>query len=396
MKSEIERIQHGFRSAEDEPLFQQPISDPSVQPDRVSPSVEGYFRIPAIWVSDTPDPPPSTTLDPRDHHATMVDKCLSCGIKVRVQENGTFLFDFESWSLAPQLSIPGFRIPDPNLPYRPPMKTIAAETKAENYAALRAQVMNVHQACLATSERTVRRRSAEIGLPVTSWNTLKGISFDTAIAYRDDTEDVRALARNSLSNKFGIRREQSSARRIIEVGTIDHSLELLDSILGHEDRILIEMIEAIYIAAARASENRLGEAITLAWGVCEQLLSSAWTNLLEDKSTGNRMSKKRKQKLYSRDFTASVITEVLEMTDRIDQDLYRLLEEVRRCRNKWVHEMQSPTQDQLYSALKSAQKLARSIKGIHLDFDASSRGGVPQWTVSNLKIHKAHERQQKR
>jgi hypothetical protein len=43
---------------------------------------------------------------------------------------------------------------------------------AEGFAVLRAQVMNVHQACLTTAEVVVKRGSGIMGFPVTAWNTM--------------------------------------------------------------------------------------------------------------------------------------------------------------------------------------------------------------------------------
>lgn len=128
-----------------------PRADPGIVPDRVSPAVEGYFRIPAVWIGDAPDPESVRILNPSIHHAVMLRKALRSGVEVLVRRDGTFLFDFSGWSSAPVTVIPGYRAPDP--PYRPPTDHARARDSAETYAVLRAQVMNAHQACLTTSER---------------------------------------------------------------------------------------------------------------------------------------------------------------------------------------------------------------------------------------------------
>jgi hypothetical protein len=67
----------GFRRAEDENLFRQRANDPAIVPDRVSPSVEGYFRIPAVWIGETPEPSIVAVLNPAIHHAAALGKDLS-------------------------------------------------------------------------------------------------------------------------------------------------------------------------------------------------------------------------------------------------------------------------------------------------------------------------------
>ena len=377
----MDEVPRGFRSAEDESLFKKPTDDPAICSDRVSPAVEGYFRIPAVWVGEAPDPVLVVNLNPRIHHAVVLNTRLSCGIDVRVLRDGTFLFDFSSWPIAPQIMIPGYRVPNPGQSHRIPFDTTRAENTAEEHAVLRAQTMNVHQACLATSEKVVKRRSAEIGSPLTSWNTFKGISLETAIPYVDDTEDVRALSRNVLNNKDQVYREQPHPRRILELDVIEHSLATLDQILSAHDTALIHMIEAAYLAACRCIEKRFGEAITLAWGVCEQLLSSAWQELKDEIKSSDRMRKKRKNKLEGRDYTVSVMTEILEMNDRIDHDLYLLLEDTRRTRNNWAHNMLTPTVNDADKAIRAAERLFGQVKGIHVSLGFFGRGGVPQWNI---------------
>ena len=288
-------VPQGFRLAEYEPLFKKLPDDPTIILDRVTAAVEGYFRIPAVWVGELPAPESVLTLNKQIHHAVVLRKNLDSGIEVVVQRDGTFLFDFSSWSHAPQVIIPGYRILKPKGPYRAPSESSSAESKAEAYAVLRAQVMNVHQSCLSTSEQQVKHRSALMGFPVTAGNTLKGLTFNVYY-YRDDIEDARALARNVINNKDGVQREHPLPRRVLELKVVEHSLRLLDQILLADDTALIQMVEAAYLAACRHSEGRLGEAVTLAWGVCEQLLSSAWEKLLSDTGNTSRMPDKRKKK----------------------------------------------------------------------------------------------------
>lgn len=375
-------MQQGFRSAEDEPLFKKLANDPAIVPDTITPGVEGYFRIPAVWIGEIPDPTSVHVLNPQIHHALVLAKHLRCGIQVRVQRDGTFLFDFSSWSHAPQIEIPGYRIPNPKDSYKQPKETSSAESKSEEHAVLRAQVMNVHQSCVATSEKVVKRRSAQMGFPVAAYNTLKGLTFTQSVHYREDIEDVLALARNVINNKDRVPRQEPFPRRVLEIEVIEHSLELLDQILTRQDTALIQMIEAAYLAGCRSSEGRFGEALTLAWGVCEQLLSSAWDALLNDTNVDGRMPVSRKNKLTGRDYSASVIAEMLEINNRIDHKLYLDLEVARKSRNSWTHEMQEPSMHEVGTAIRCMESLFRQVKNIHLSLQLSGpRGGVPQWNI---------------
>ena len=377
----MDEIPRGVRLPEDEHLFRLKQTDPFIEIDKVTPAVEGYFRIPAIWVEAAPEPELVRSLNPPVHHAIVLKKKLRCGIEAWVQRDGMFLFDFKEFAVAPQVTIPGFRKPNPNGPYRSPEATLIAEQKAERYAVLRAQIMNVHQACLATSEQVVRRRSAMMGFPVTSWNTHKALTLNTPPAYQDDIENLHAFGHNVLNNKDRVPRAGPLPRRVIELDVIDHSLSLLDSVLEKNEATLVQLVEAAYMSACRSVEKRFGEALVLAWGVCEQLVSHEWSKLIDAKhpSAVDRMPRDRRKKLEGREYTASVMVEMLELAGYVDHELYRKLEIARKARNKWAHEMRAPTELEVSVAISAVERMLGESKGLQLQLQTSGRGGVPKW-----------------
>lgn len=130
----MERLPLSNRNPDDDRHFKRPTDDPSVVPDRVSASVEGYFRIPAIWIGATPHPDTVRELNPDIHHEIVLEKTLSCGIEVCILRDGTFLFDFTSWSLAPQTIITGYKMPLPvPSPHQPPAEHIELQHKVALY-----------------------------------------------------------------------------------------------------------------------------------------------------------------------------------------------------------------------------------------------------------------------
>ena len=351
----------------------------------VYPQASSWKHAPQIMIPGyrTPGPqmphrPPKETADASEKsekYAVLRAQVMNWGALRNVYPQAS------SWKHAPQIMIPGYRTPGPQMPHRPPKETADASEKSEKYAVLRAQVMNVHQSCLATSERLIKRRSSQMGLPLTAADTLKGLTFGACIAYRDSI-DAQTLVRNALNNKDGIIRQHPFLRHVLEIEVIAHSLDLLDQILLAEGTDLIQMIEAAYMAACRCAEGRFGEAVTLAWGVCEQLLSTAWETLLNDTRDAGRMPARRRKKLKDRDYTASVITEMLELGMRIDHDLYRHLEEARKSRNQWTHDMCEPSIGQVRDAIRAVEGLFRQTKGIHLSFQLSGPSpGVPGWNI---------------
>ena len=90
----MEEPPSGYRRPEDEALFRQQTEDTSIEPDLVTPAVEGYFRIPAVWVGQEPPRRSGHSDQSSESDREVLRQHLSCGIEACVKENGTFLFDF--------------------------------------------------------------------------------------------------------------------------------------------------------------------------------------------------------------------------------------------------------------------------------------------------------------
>lgn len=222
------------------------------------------------------------------------------------------------------------------------------------------------------------RRSAGMGFPVGASSTQKAISLKATPYYHDDVEDIHALARNVLNNKEHVARDRPLGRRTIELQVIECSLTLLDQILSQNDVGIIQIVEGAYISACRSRERRFGEALVLAWGVCEQAVSREWIKLIESGPSG-RVSKERRGKLTGRDYTASVMVEMLEISSRISHDLYRSLEIARKARNRWAHEMRAPKESEVGIAIRAMEEMLLNTFNLTLQLQSGGRGGVPLW-----------------
>ena len=354
--------------------------DSAIVSETITPAIEGFFRVPPIWVGEKPAPESVRTLNPQVHHSVIVETELDSGVIVRVQRDGTFLYDFSSWRLAPQIVIPGYVHPGANVPHRLAVETDKALLAAEEFSVQRARFINVHQACLATSELILRQLNDQMGIPVDAQNTLKGQSFHDAVSYNENVTDVHSLARNTANNRYTVLPNRLIPRRVVDVEVVEHSLESLSQILRKDDTTLLQLIDSLYGAAQSYVERRAGEAVVVAWTVCEQLLSEAWFSLLNDTKSQRRMTGRRRKKLEGLDYTASVKIETLEIQGRIDYELYGRLEEARRARNGWVHGMKEPSYLDVWNTFGAAQLLLHKLRGVGIQLTLTDpRSGVPDW-----------------
>jgi hypothetical protein len=68
-----------------------------------------------------------------------------------------------------------------------------------------------------------------------------------------------------------------------------------------------------------------------------------------------------------RDFTISIVSEILSLLDLIPSDLYQRLAPVRRARNDWMHALTPVSGSASAQSLHVAFDLLRAVDGIDLD-----------------------------
>jgi len=346
-----------------------------VVPASSSASVEGYYRLPAVWVGEMPESSSVLTLNPSVHHAAAFDGQVAENLRVRVQRNGLFLFDFSSWLHALPVHILSYTeiFGDPV-----PERIQEAEIRAEDISVYRARVMNVHQAFMATAEQ-ICGEVGMMGFPIHAWNTYKARDMHgESQQYGDDIEDIHALSRNVLDNSYHTVRDAPLPRRLIKLEVVGKSFELLSRVLSHPDvSSLIDIVELLFVGAHRSIEKRFGESVVLSWTVCEQLINIAWTRLLDSNAIDGdvrRINKDRRRKLQGRDYTASVMSEFLELSRQISYSLFERLDIARKARNNWAHKLQTPSQEAAYTSLDAAQELFQILFDIPLSLQSGGRG----------------------
>jgi hypothetical protein len=93
------------------------------------------------------------------------------------------------------------------------------------------------------------------------------------------------------------------------------------------------------------------------------------------------MTRDRKKKLLGRDYTASVMVEMLELHGQLTGSLYKNLEIARKARNNWAHDMAVPTTGDVWACQQAIQELL-SRKGIQLWLQSGFRGaGGAAWPL---------------
>jgi hypothetical protein len=281
-------------------------------------AVAGYYYFPPIWIGDTgQDLVEQIPVEVR--HERVLFKELGNGIQVTVSRDGMFLFDFSRWpddSTGRQTTVTGY--------------DAAAEALFR-----RLLVLNTHVACLHWA--LLRQQRFVIPKMVVSPSTVVMADSLDATTLGSPDSRIRALASGGSRSFQGVGSgaaqffEVKSESRSIGVSeaALRQSLDPLEEVLSKDFPRVAELTE-LYLKACRAAEEfDFSLSHTISWAICEKLLSVLWARYVDARATNDtgpktdpkRINRDRRDTLTAgRDFTASVIGEILELADELPLD----------------------------------------------------------------------------
>jgi hypothetical protein len=180
-------------------------------------------------------------------------------------------------------------------------------------------------------------------------------------------------SKDGIPQEFAWWKHERSAT--ISIDTVTKSYELLENILKHPSEDALDLIH-LYIRSCKAYEDHdFGLCLITSWGIVEKLLDFYWEGYLDHLNSA-RLALPGKQKFLNkdrrkiltdgRDYSASVITEILSLNGVIPGSLYVEISQVRQARNRWIHGLESVSSDTAGAAIRLAGEMLRLI--YNLDF----------------------------
>ncbi len=282
-----------------------------------------------------------------------------------------FIFDFSRWTPG-QASTP--------LPSHSPYKAMY------EVVSKRVTVVNSYLSCLYTAlwrrqERPLSKMvlsPSELLAPHLPYeNTSEGVSgmFPTdmrawALSRTRDPQSYAQGVPNSGDWRLIDRRE------LIEVETVKESFQLLDTIFQHPDSDNLLTFSDLYLRSCRAYEEANHSlCLVTAWTIIERLLQQLWESYIEDNRKreidGREVSfinGERKKRLEDgRNFTASVISEIVSLVNYLSFQLYKELMTLRKARNDWIHGLKPVTAKMSERAVKATEGMIDLVEGVSLE-----------------------------
>lgn len=141
----------------------------------------------------------------------------------------------------------------------------------------------------------------------------------------------------------------SIKRRIVPPDNLKLVLEDLQLIIIDEQ--LFNSLNLLIDAHTHLEHMKLIESFILSWVIIEQFLNYSWNKLL----TSKKISNKRKKQLNSKEYTASVKINILNLLGILNNDEFKQINELRKTRNEFMHEIKLISPQDAISAYKLAK-----------------------------------------
>ncbi len=330
----------------------------------------GFYFYPPVWVVE----PPLTDgkIDFTRFGDIVYTRTLPSGIAVKVSRDGIFLFDFLGWS-GPYPDMTGLNTFD-----------IRAETILR-----RLQVLNTYLACLYTAVLRQQRFAFPV-MALSPADTVRSSTFDDPGLVGASGWGFGTMAVSHFRVRFSRFTDPAEFERVdprlkfrtalIERNTLDHSYELLTSILAHSSRHALQLGDLYVRACNSYVAHDYARCLVSAWAISEKLIHGRWDRYIEanrQRETDGRsitfISSDRKGVLKSANsFTASVIVEILSLLDIIPVVLYQSLTRVRRTRNKWLHDLDPISRAEAEEAVQLSERMMNLVEAIDLSVPLSA------------------------
>lgn len=330
-------------------------------------NASAYYHWPGLWVGGAPE-----FADPRDRRSPVEANLgeiteqvfrttLHSGITAKVLREGRFVFDFSDCAPA---AIPG----DVAMSFDDTTAVMLRRTT----------VLNAHLACLYTALARVER-FAVTKMVVTPVNLIGSTTIDDEGWGASDAQIIYLLQADSPASYNHL--SPASAdwrlfhRTVISLETVETSFQLLDRLLRHSSGEAAGLAE-LYTKACKSYEDHdYATSLTVAWTITEHLVQVLWDRYIqrnrERTADGERFTfinaQRRARLTGGRDYTASIISEVLSLLDELPFDLFERLGQVRSDRNAWLHDLRPVSRAAAGTAIDVARQTLGFVEGIELE-----------------------------
>ncbi|MGF6647117.1 hypothetical protein [Paraburkholderia sp. GAS82] len=273
------------------------------------------------------------------------------GVPVLARRNGFVIFDFEKspeYAYAPMPAAAGDR---PQRPGKSDMEAATARLQ-QNYR--RFQYMSAFLMALHAGLAETMKAGTPVQAPLNPVNYLK--AWETGGTWKVTTPQGHATeGANFLAQD-------------LKLGVLDHAVRVMersDEVFGEDG---LKILALCLTAGHQYSLHQFESAHLIAWSVIEKQINKIWADLmgaLDEKNGGHtKINSKRRETLTGRDYTASIVTQMLSLHGKIDDNMLSELNKARQTRNDFAHNLGAVTWQDAAWAIGAANQLITKVVGL--------------------------------
>lgn len=262
------------------------------------------------------------------------------GVPILARRDGFLIFDFNK---SPEFAQASSRPVD--------QKTLAErqEQAHRRFQYMNAFLMAVHSGLSETMQ---------MGTPVQS--PLNPVSYCKAVEDQGRWLVTDSVARPVDGSNF--------LAQDIKLGALDHAVRVMTrcgEVFGGDG---VKVLALCLTAGNQLTLHQYESAHLIAWSVIEKSLNKVWADLVHELDAKNgghtEMNRdRRKMLLEGHDYTASIVTQILSLHKKIDDEMLARLDDARRARNNFAHSLRSVTWSDAGRAINTANELISKVVG---------------------------------
>ena len=180
------------------------------------------------------------------------------------------------------------------------------------------------------------------------------ITFDEAtMATMTYSMPMRTLRSMPILERRGQRFSfMSTLRRVVTEDKISEVVGKAQRIYQHLDKS--EELSFFLQALTHLEDTEFAQSFTMSWIIVEKYLSRIWKNFMQEKKVyGERENKLTNPGMWSTDF----VIETLNLSGVLSEQRYKLLMELKKERNNFIHKGRAITKDDAEECLKMAKEI---------------------------------------
>lgn len=315
-----------------------------------------YFEAPQVYVEDE-----RAKTDPSLRSEIAFQRVSSRDVPILFRRDGFLIFRFEEGTTYAGGAVPEYEIQSGQ---KMEPKSFRAEEAREKLIYDRIEYMNAFLLALTSAMSTVQQFGSAVQEPADPWHHLRG--------HYDGTRW------NVTTANTRYRMPQEARHVVLRLETFEDAIGVMhacEKTFGKQATMLLSLV---YMACHQYSRHQFSSAHLIAWCVVESLVNILWKNLLAeaktreivDETTGAKTTEghtaingDRKKLLTGRDYTASIMTQMLSLSGKMDDELLDHLNAARKARNDFAHFLDAITSQESGKTIRLATDLITRLCG---------------------------------